>query len=58
MILHVTARGNYQQPVFHVAEDRQIYFALLDRHSRRFGLSLLGWCLMTNHVHLLVRSAS
>jgi putative transposase len=42
--------------VFHVAEDRQMYFALLDRHSSQFGLSLLGWCLMTNHVHLLVRS--
>jgi hypothetical protein len=32
-ILHVTARGNYQQPVFHLAEDRQMYLALLDRHS-------------------------
>jgi putative transposase len=55
MILHVTARGNYRQPVFHAAEDYQMYLKLLERHARQFELKLLGWCLMTNHIHLLVR---
>lgn len=55
MILHVTARGNYRQAVFHATEDYQKYLDLLERHCRQFELSLLGWCLMTNHVHLLVR---
>jgi putative transposase len=56
MILHVTARGNYRQPVFYAAEDHQKYLGLLERYSGEFDLTLLGWCLMTNHVHLLVRS--
>lgn len=51
--LHITARGNYQQTIFHTAEDRAEYLKLLTRHSRTEGLELLGWCLMTNHVHLL-----
>jgi putative transposase len=56
MVLHVTARGNYGQAVFHAPEDYRRYLKLLERYSREFQLSLLGWCLMTNHVHLPVRS--
>jgi putative transposase len=55
MVLHVTARGSYHQAVFHAAEDYQKYLHLLEQHSRAFKLDLLGWCLMTNHVHLFVR---
>jgi putative transposase len=54
MILHVTARGNYRQTVFHCAEDYQIYLSLLAKHVAQFELKLLGWCLIPNHVHLLV----
>jgi putative transposase len=56
MVLHVAARGNYDQAVFYAQEDYRRYLKLLERYSCEFELSLLGWCLMTNHVHLLVRS--
>jgi REP element-mobilizing transposase RayT len=26
---------------------------LLRHHSERHGLHILGWCLMTNHVHIV-----
>jgi putative transposase len=51
--LHITARGNYQQTIFHTAGDRAEYLKLLARHAVTERLELLGWCLMTNHVHLL-----
>ena len=50
---HITARGNYRQDVFPGPDDRQAYLNLLARHSSNEGLRILGWCLMTNHVHLL-----
>lgn len=51
---HVTQRGNYRQPVFFCDDDRQLYLSLVAQHSEESGLELLGWCLMSNHVHLLV----
>lgn len=51
---HVTQRGNNRQQVFSSAGDRRFYLDLLTRHSVRYGTRILGYCLMTNHVHLVV----
>jgi putative transposase len=51
---HVTQRGNYGQTVFHSDEDRRVYLALLAHHGTLRGLSFWGFCLMSNHVHLIV----
>ena len=50
---HVTQRGNNRQKVFFSAADRGIYLSLLGSHCRRWKLTLLGYCLMPNHVHLV-----
>jgi putative transposase len=50
---HITQRGNNRQDVFFVEDDRALYLQLLNEESRRWGLSLLGYCLMTNHIHLI-----
>ncbi len=51
---HVTQRGNNRQDVFFVDEDRAAYLRLLNTHAERFQLIVYGYCLMTNHVHLIV----
>ena len=51
---HVTQRGNRRQAVFFKAADRAMYLALLREHTQRFGVEVLAYCLMTNHVHLIV----
>jgi putative transposase len=50
---HITQRGNNRQDVFLVDEDRLTYLELLTGQSRLCGLNLLGYCLMTNHIHLV-----
>lgn len=50
---HVTQRGNNRQDVFFVDDDRRTYLDLLRIHCERYGLRTLGYCLMTNHVHLI-----
>ncbi len=50
---HITQRGNNRQPVFFCPEDRLFYLDLLSRHAERAGARILGYCLMTNHVHLI-----
>ena len=51
---HVTQRGNNRQAVFFTDDDRQLYLTLLREQSRRHNLTVLGYCLMRNHVHLVV----
>ncbi len=55
---HVTQRGNNRQEVFVADSDRSFYLGLLRKRAKQTGLEVLGYCLMTNHVHLLVRPAA
>lgn len=51
---HVTQRGNNRQDTFLSPEDRVLYLSLLSEHTQRERLDVIGYCLMTNHVHLIV----
>jgi putative transposase len=51
---HVTQRGNGRQLVFESDADRLVYLDLLGSQCRLQHLSLIGYCLMANHVHLIV----
>ncbi|MBI5094263.1 MAG: transposase [Candidatus Hydrogenedentes bacterium] len=51
---HVTQRGNNQQDVFFVDGDRIAYLEILRRQCEKYGATVLGYCLMTNHVHLVL----
>ncbi len=50
---HLTQRGNNRQDVFLVDADRRAYLDQLRQDCRTCGVRLLGYCLMTNHVHLI-----
>jgi len=50
---HVTQRGNNHQDVFFVDDDRRLFLQLLREAGQRFSLTFDGYCLMTNHVHLV-----
>jgi REP-associated tyrosine transposase len=51
---HVTQRGNNRQDVFFSDQDRVHYLQMLGQYSLRHGCRVLAWCLMTNHVHLIL----
>jgi putative transposase len=55
---HVTQRGNNRQNVFVDDEDHRSYLALLKKQCGKERLTVIGYCLMSNHVHLVVRPAS
>ena len=50
---HITQRGNNRQNVFLLDEDRRFYLETLKAKCREHGVAVLGYCLMTNHVHLV-----
>ena len=55
MLHHVMSRGNDKRKMFIDDVDYARYLALLERSARRFSVHVDGYCLMWNHVHLLLR---
>jgi putative transposase len=50
---HITQHGNNREDVFLGDEDRRVYLGLLQEQARKYGLEVLAYCLMANHVHLV-----
>ena len=50
---HITQRGNNRQDVFLLSEDRRFYLETLRAKCEQHRVAILGYCLMTNHVHLV-----
>lgn len=51
---HVTQRGNRRQQVFFSDEDYATYRALLAESCAAAGVAVWAYCLMPNHVHLIL----
>lgn len=52
--VHIVQRGNNRQACFYGEQDRRFYLFHLQRLLGRTQCALHAFCLMTNHVHLLV----
>lgn len=51
---HVTQRGNRRQPTFFSEADYALYLGLLRYWCTKAGTKVWAWCLMPNHVHLIL----
>jgi len=51
---HVVQRGHNRKAVFLADEDYQYYLNNLQEWKTELGIKLYAWCLMTNHIHLIV----
>src|SRR3954451_16484608 len=54
---HVTQRGNRRQQVFFGDDDYAAYQTLLAEGCRAAGVAVWAYCLMPNHVHLILTPA-
>lgn len=52
---HVTARGNRREPIFFEDGDQDLYCELLSEQMRKARVEVWAYCLMPNHVHLILR---
>ncbi len=52
---HFTQRGNNRGSVFDTDADRDLFLDLLGEYAQQYGLSVMSYCLMTNHFHLVAR---
>lgn len=56
--VHLVQRGHNRDACFFANEDFQFYKEVLAEGLARYGAQLHGYCLMTNHVHLLLTPLS
>ncbi len=52
--VHIVQRGNNRGACFFAEEDYALYLFHLEKLAANFDCAVHAWCLMTNHVHLLL----
>ena len=52
--LHVRQRGHNRERCFFGDQDYSLYLGLLGHFAREHACAVHAYCLMTNHVHILV----
>lgn len=52
---HAMLRGINRQRIFEDDEDRRLFLNILADTKEKTGFRLFAWCLMPNHVHLLLQ---
>ncbi len=55
-LYHVTQRGHRGSLLFRTDADRSDFLALLGSTTQRYQWEVYAWCLMDNHLHLLLRT--
>lgn len=57
-VYHFITRGVNRMKIFHSPGDYCFYLELLAENSRKLGIQIYHYCLMSNHAHLLLRAES
>ncbi len=52
----MTSRGNEQKEIFKSIKDREQFLHYLETATKRYGVVLHIYCLMSNHYHLLLET--
>lgn len=53
-VYHIMLRGANRQEIFHDDEDCVRFLETMDRYKKKSKISIYGWCLMGNHIHMLL----
>lgn len=57
LLYHVIVRGNQRQKTFLSDQDYKAYLERLAKYRAKFAVTLYAYCLMPNHMHLLLESS-
>ncbi|HMO81072.1 MAG TPA: transposase [Pyrinomonadaceae bacterium] len=57
-LYHVITRGNDRQDIFHSREDHLKFISLIEKAKQQLGFYFYAYCLMSNHLHLLIERRS
>ena len=52
---HVVTRGNNKRVIYHNDRDRWFFCVTVERIATKYGWTVIAYCLMSNHYHLVIR---
>jgi len=55
-LYHLLSRGNHQQDIFLLDQDRRSFLKAIGEMSERYDVDIFAYVLMNNHYHLLLRT--
>jgi len=58
LLYHVIVRGNQRRKTFRSDDDYKAYLDRLEKYRAKFHVRIYAYCLMPNHVHLLLETGS
>jgi REP element-mobilizing transposase RayT len=58
LLYHVIVRGNQRRKTFRSDDDYKAYLDRLEKYRAKCNVRIYAYCLMPNHVHLLVETGS
>ena len=58
LLYHVIVRGNQRRKTFRSDVDYNTYLDRLEKYRAQFQVRIYAYCLMPNHVHLLVETGN
>ncbi|MFZ5634720.1 MAG: REP-associated tyrosine transposase [Bacillota bacterium] len=53
-VYHVIQRGNERRNLFNDDKDRKKFLEILSRMKHKYNFKIHGYCLMDNHVHIII----
>ncbi|WAA12726.1 transposase [Fervidibacillus halotolerans] len=56
-VYHIMTRGINRQTIFEEEKDKYKYLSILKKYKTEFNFELYAYCLMDNHVHLLIKES-
>ncbi len=54
---HVTARANRKECIFDKRDAKELIIYVINSARRKYGFQLSNFCVMDNHIHLLIKPA-
>lgn len=55
-VYHVVSRGNNQQDIFLLEKDKNRLYGIIKEQAEKFGVKIYAYCIMSNHVHILLKA--
>ena len=52
---HIMIRGNNKKKIFHASNDYKHYISLIKKYKKRYKIKVFGYCLMPNHIHIIIQ---
>jgi len=54
-VCHIIQRGNNRQKIFRDDGDCEKFLSLIKEYKARYGFDVYNYCLMSNHIHFLLK---